>query len=139
MKRTLIVLVIATVVLGTTAFAVARSTDQRVAHARANHVATYSLRHAAKKLPLICDFHKAGYLACLNRQLTNLYAFSHFFYSCTVAVPVTQYGDPAGSYGYVYDPGTGVTFKTTSLDFTGDPTTTPFDYFSTLKQKCVKS
>jgi hypothetical protein len=139
MKRTLIALVIATAVLGTTVFAVARSTDQRVAGVRANHAATYSLRHASRNLPLICDYRKRGYLACLNRQLTNLYAYSHQFRDCTVAIPVTQYGDAAGTFGYVYDPGTGVTFKTTSLDYTVDPTTESFVYFSTLKQKCIKS
>jgi len=33
------------------------------------------------------------------------------FFQCTSYLAVTQYGDPAGTLGYVFDPGTGVTFK----------------------------
>jgi hypothetical protein len=50
----------------------------------------------------------------------------------------TRY-DPAGTHGYLYDPGTGITFKTTSLDVTNDITTEDFLNYYVLRgtQQCV--
>jgi hypothetical protein len=38
-----------------------------------------------------------------------------------------------GTQGYVYDPGTGVTFKVTALDFTNDVLTEPFLNFYVVR------
>jgi hypothetical protein len=43
---------------------------------------------------------------------------------CLAEVPLSQYGDPSGTFGYVFNPsGGGTTFNTTALDvtITGDP------------------
>jgi hypothetical protein len=81
------------------------------------------------------------YVRCLNRYLTRLangvnQALGTFddFFRCTSYLPITQYGDPTGATeGYVYDPGTGVTFKTTALDVTVDTATDPFSFAYVLK------
>jgi hypothetical protein len=87
---------------------------------------------------------------CLNRvtrfakatenQLNALDKFVNSYLNCTRYVQLTEYGDPLGSQGYVYDPGTGTTFKTTAMDFTNDVTTQPFLNFTVLKptNSCVK-
>lgn len=38
--------------------------------------------------------------------------------NCLSEVPITDYGDPNGTFGYVYDQGGGSTFDTTALDAT---------------------
>ena len=85
--------------------------------------------------PPTCDPRVAvdRYVKCLNRYLTKLAngvneAIETFdtFFQCTSYLPVTQYGDLAGTFGYVFDPGTGVTFKTTGLDITEDLANDPF-------------
>ena len=80
------------------------------------------------------------YIRCLNRYLTRLAngvneALGIFddFFRCTSYLPISQYGDPAGTHGYVYDPGTGVTFKTTALDITENLETDPFRFAYVLK------
>jgi hypothetical protein len=74
------------------------------------------------------------YVRCLNRYLSRLAngvneAIGTFemFFKCTNYLQITQYGDPAGSAGYVYNnnDGTGE-FFTSSLDITFDVTTDPF-------------
>ena len=86
---------------------------------------------------------------CLNRltkfakstqsELDALNKFVTQFFGCTSYSQLTQYGDPLGSQGYVYDPGTGVTFKITALDFTFDVATEAFLNFYVLKPtiKCL--
>ncbi len=73
---------------------------------------------------------------CLNRvtkfakstqqELTALDKFVNRFFNCTSYTQLTQYGDLAAGSGYVYDPGTGVTFKTTALDLTENLQTDAF-------------
>jgi len=72
-------------------------------------------------------------------ELSALDKFVNGFFACTSYSQLTQYGDPAGASGYVYDPGTGVTFKITALDYTFDTTTEPFLNFYVLKPttKCL--
>jgi hypothetical protein len=52
----------------------------------------------------------------------NATAFNNLV-DCLGEAPLTQYGDPAGSFGYVFDDGTNPPFNTTALDLTesGDP------------------
>ena len=80
---------------------------------------------------------------CLNRvtkfakstqnELTALNKFVNKFFNCTSYTQLTQYGDPAGSQGYVYDPGTGTTFKITALDLTANLQTDPFINYHVVK------
>lgn len=55
--------------------------------------------------------------------LSSVNGFVGTFNRCAKEVPLTQYGDPAGSFGYVWDDGTGSFFDTTAVDVTasGDP------------------
>jgi hypothetical protein len=66
--------------------------------------------------------------ACVNKKLNKLHKQEQqtaaLVNNCERVAPVTVYGDPAGSFGYVFNnnDGTG-TFFTSALDFTvtGDP------------------
>lgn len=105
------------------------------------------LREAALSITAVepprCSVNQAvdRYIRCLNRYLTRLAngvneALDTFdsFFRCTSYLPITQYGDPTGATeGYVYDPGTGVTFKTTALDVTVDTAVDPFSFAYVLK------
>jgi hypothetical protein len=80
---------------------------------------------------------------CLNRvtkfakstqsELSALNKFVNKFFNCTSYTQLTQYGDPAGTQGYVYDPGTGTTFKITALDLTANLQTDPFINYHVVK------
>jgi hypothetical protein len=61
-----------------------------------------------------------------QRELNALDKFVNKFFNCTSYTQLTQYGDPAGSQGYLYDPGTGTPFKITALDLTENLQTDPF-------------
>jgi hypothetical protein len=70
---------------------------------------------------------------CVNRQLNSLHSqlradqrYINTLSSCLSELGVTQYGSTVGSYGYVYDGGTGSTY-TTALDLAGG--TTPVDHW----------
>ena len=104
------------------------------------------LRGAALAISAIeppqCSVNQAveRYVRCLNRYLTRLArgvndALGTFddFFKCTSYLPITRYGDPLGTQGYVYDPGTGVTFKTTALDVTEDTAVDPFSFAYVLR------
>jgi hypothetical protein len=79
---------------------------------------------------------------CLNRvtkfakatqkELSALDKFVNKFFNCTSYTQVSQYGIPPNS-GYVYDPGTGVTFKTSALDLTEDLSTDAFLNYHVVK------
>jgi hypothetical protein len=88
---------------------------------------------AVRRAPVHCQT-----LKCLNKQLTKLSNFVDFFYGCVVVYPVSQYGDTAGSQGYVYDPGGGdPTFDTAGIQYTLDKTTDAYRYMATFKKACV--
>lgn len=82
-------------------------------------------------------------LACLNRELTQLARFANGtakrlstldafareqsrmwrawyqeWNTCVPVMPITAYGDPAGSFGYLWTPDQTSTFPTTALDIT---------------------
>lgn len=71
-------------------------------------------------------------------ELTALNKFITQFFNCTSYSQLTQYGDPAGTHGYVYDPGNGTTFKITALDFTFDIATDSFLNFYVLNPNSAK-
>ena len=87
---------------------------------------------------------------CLNRvtkfakstqnELTSLNKFVNKFFNCTSYTQLTQFGDPQGTFGYVFDPGNGVTFKITALDLTEDIATQPFLNYHVVKptQTCLQ-
>jgi len=57
--------------------------------------------------------------AALSKRVTNLQKELRGFESClTQAIPVSSFGDPNGTFGYVYDDSTGHEFLTTALDVT---------------------
>ncbi len=104
------------------------------------------LREAAFSITAIepprCSVNQAvdRYIRCLNRYLTRLAngvneALDTFdsFFRCTSYLPITRYGLVDGTAGYVFDPGTGVTFKTTALDITEDTAVDPFSFAYVLK------
>lgn len=64
-------------------------------------------------------------LGCLNHKITVLQRTVRADTRALTAVatcfaehPVTLYGDPSGTFGYVFDQGNGLTFDTTALDAT---------------------
>lgn len=72
-----------------------------------------------------------------QRELTELGNFAESFIECTQYSPTTRYGNTTA--GYVFDPGTGVTYRTSSLDSTHDTATEPYGNFMVLKptQRCI--
>ena len=100
--------------------------------------------------PPTCDPRVAvdRYVRCLNRYLTRLAngvneALETFdtFFQCTSYLPITQYGDPAGTFGYVFDnnDGTGP-FLTSGLDVTENLETDVFlnHYVVRPTTKCIE-
>jgi hypothetical protein len=59
-----------------------------------------------------------GHIGSLNGALQAEHNALGALTSCLRETPISQYGDPAGSFGYVFDNGTGP-FYTTGLDVTG--------------------
>ena len=55
-------------------------------------------------------------VAALQTKLTSTRTVLAGFLNCMNEVPLTQYGDTGGTFGYVFDDGG--TFDTTGLDFT---------------------
>ena len=63
--------------------------------------------------------------AALSKKVKNIQNELAAFENCiTQAVPVAQYGDPNGSYGYLYDTSTGSHIYTTGLDVADSSATT---------------
>jgi hypothetical protein len=95
-----------------------------------------------------CDPRDAArWIKCIDRYLNRLAigvndALDTFdtFFRCTSYIQVTQYGDPAGTFGYEFvNPGQTTPILTSALDFTQDLETEAFlnAYVVRPTERCI--
>lgn len=87
------------------------------------------------------------WIKCIDRYLNRLAngvndALDTFdtFFRCTSYIQVTQYGDPAGTFGYEFvNPGQTTPILTSALDLTQDPATESFlnAYVVRPTERCI--
>lgn len=76
----------------------------------------------------------------LKKRVAQLEWAVDAIYNCQSVVPITGYGDPDGSYGYLWQWGDGTTIRTTAIDYVGDVSGFPpdeFDWVVVVDNTCV--